>query len=217
MSKSSNTMATAAIAARMSDTAAGFAPESLQAIGDRATARIATRVRALRLSQQLGVTATIDESGWLNGDAELHYKRGRGGTIQPLLVRVGKDAPDALVLASGGVLARCREYNGALDLLRQLGLQLAALVRDGRIALVPGTPVAAAHDELAQLDVVIARRQAIQMGHSIVRLDVLAVEVAYFRGRGAELARTVQTVERAASATWEGDTEDVVLDAGCDR
>jgi hypothetical protein len=183
------------------------------AIAHLANARIASRARALRLSQQLRVTRIVDESGWLKDKVELHYKRGRGGTIQPVTVRVGQDAPDAAVLADGGVLGRCREYNAAIDRLRQLGLQLANMVRDGRIQPAPGTPLASTYTELAQLDAVIARRQATQMGHSVVRVDLLVVEIAHFQARHAQHAPIVQAAERSACATWDGDTQDIALDS----
>jgi hypothetical protein len=171
--------------------------------------------RALQLTRELEVTTTIDGSGWLQRHVELRYQRGRGGTIQPLLVRVGQDALDADVLAEGGVLARCRAYNDALDQLRQLALRLGALVRDRLIAPVPGTATASAHDELARLDEVIAHRQATHMGQSVVRLDVLAAETTYFQARGVALAPIVRAAERAASATWDGDTEDVPVHPAC--
>jgi hypothetical protein len=182
------------------------------AIADLANARIACRARALRLSQQLRVTTIVDESGWLKDKVELHYKRGRGGTIQPVTVRVGQDAPDAAVLADGGVLGRCREYNGAIDRLRQLGRQLTAMVREGRVQPAPGTALASTHAELARLDAVIERRQATQMGHSVVRLDVLVAEIALFQARAAEHAPIVQAAERSACATWDGDTQDIAPD-----
>lgn len=178
----------------------------------RANACLATRARALRLTHQLGVATTVEPSGRLNADVELHYRRARGGTIQPVMVRVGHDAPDAAVLADGGVLARCRQYNATIDQLRQLGLPLAALVRDGRVQLAPGTPPASAHAELARLDAVIAHRQATRMGLSTVRLAVLIEEIAWFQARRTELAPIVQAAERSDSAAWDGDTEDVALD-----
>lgn len=171
--------------------------------------------RALRLTRELHLTVTIDGSGWLKGHAELRYQRARGGTIQPVLVRVGHEALDADVLAEGGVLARCRAYNDALDQLRQLALRLGALVRDRLVVPVPGTVTAAAHDELARLDEVIARRQATHTGQSVVRLDVLAAETTYFQARGVALAPIVRAAERAASATWDGDTEDVPVHPAC--
>jgi hypothetical protein len=184
------------------------------AIETRARACLALRSRALRLTQELGVTTTIDPSGWLTTGIELHYRRARGGTIEAVLVRVGHDAPDAAVLADGGVLARCRQYNAAIDQLRQLGLQLAAIVRDGRVELAAGRPVASAHAKLARLDEVIAYRQAARMGLSVVRLDVLVEEIAWFQILGAELAPIVQAAERSTSAAWDRDTEDVALDGG---
>jgi hypothetical protein len=92
----------------------------------------ASLARALRLTRDLVVTVTIDESGWLKDNVELRYQRERGGTIQPVLVRVGHEALDADVLAEGGVLARCRAYNNALDQLRQLALRLGALATEQR-------------------------------------------------------------------------------------
>lgn len=182
------------------------------AIADLANARIASRVRALRLSQQLRVTTMVDESGWLKDKVELHYKRGRGGTIQPVTVRVGQDATDAAVLADGGVVARCREYNAAIDRLRQLGLQLATMVREGRVQPAPGTALASTHDELARLDEVIAHRRATQMGHGTVRLDVLVAEISHFQARHAEHAPIVHAAERSARTTWDGDTQDIAVD-----
>jgi len=164
--------------------------------------------RALRLTRELLVTVTVDASGWPKDKAELRYQRGRGGTILPVLVRVGHDALDATVLADGDVLARCRAYNDALDQLRQLALRLRTLVRDGVLMPVPGTATASAYDELVRLDEVIAHRQATHMRQSVVLLDVLAAETAHFQARLVALAPTVRAAERAASATWDGDTED---------
>jgi hypothetical protein len=181
-------------------------------ISDLANARIASRARALRLSQQLQITTIVDESGRLKDKVELHYNRGRGGTIQPVTVRIGQDAPDAAVLADGGVLGRCREYNAAIDRLHQLGLQLATVVREGRVQLAPGTALASTHAELVRLDTAIAQRQATQIGHSVVRLDVLVAEIAHFQARDGEHAPIVQAAERSACATWDGDTQDIALD-----
>lgn len=171
--------------------------------------------RALRLTRELQVTVTVDASGWLNDKVELRYRRGRGGTILPVLVRVGHDAIDATLLADGGVLTRCRAYNDALDQLRQLALRLGALVHDGLLVPVPGTATASAYDELGRLDEVIALRQATHMGHGIVRLDILAAETAYLQARVVALAPIVRAAERTASATWDGDTEDVPVDPAC--
>jgi len=214
VSELGGTMAVAANAGALPDAADCFSPEILHAaIEERATARIASQARALRLSQRLKVSATIDASGWLKDTAELRYKRGRGGTIQPIMVRVGNEVPDADVLADGGVLARCREYNNAIDQLRQLSLQLAAVMPDS-FAPDSGTAFASARTELAQLDAMIAHRQATRMGLGTVRLDVLSGEIAYFQARGAELAPIVQAAERSASTAWEGDTEEVAIDGG---
>lgn len=181
-------------------------------IADLANARIASRARALRLSQQLRITTIVDESGWLKDKVELHYKRGRGGTILPATVRVGQDAADAAVVADGGVVGRCREYNTAIEQLRQLGRQLATMVREGRVQAAPGAALASTYAELARLDAVITHRQATQMGHSVVRLDVLVAEIAFFQARHAEHAPIVQAAERSACATWDGDTQDIALD-----
>jgi hypothetical protein len=195
--------------------AASSAPEMAHmAIEARVTARIASRARALRLSQQLRLNTVIDESGWLRANVELHYKRSRARTIQPVMVRVGQDAADRDLLADGGILGCCRKYNDAIDRLRQLALQLVTMVRDGWIQLVSGTEVAFAHAELTRLDDTIAQRQTTQMGHGVVRLDVLATEIAHFESRSSELTPIVLAAERSASATWDGDTQDVALD-GC--
>lgn len=63
-----------------------------------------------------------------------------------------------------------------------------------------------------RLDEVIAQRQANQMGHSTVRLDMLADEIAFFEARSAELAPIVLAAERSACVTWDGDTQDIVID-----
>jgi hypothetical protein len=209
MSEPGKIMAATTIAVRMPHaTDRSSSNTAHAAIADLANARIASRARALRLSQQLRVTTIVDESGWLKDKVELHYKRGRSGTIQPVTVRVGQDATDA----DGGVLGRCREYNAAIDRLRQLGLQLATTVREGRVQPAPGTALASTHAELARLDAAIAQRQATQIGHSVVRLDVLVAEIAHFQARHAEHAPIVQAAERSACATWDGDTQEIALD-----
>lgn len=188
-------------------------PEAaLGTIEDRARARIASRARALQLSQQLRINTTVDTSGWLKADVEVHYKRGRARTIHPVMVRVGHDATDRDLLAGGGIVGRCRKYNEAIDRLRQLGLQLAVMVRDRRIELTPGTEIASAHAELARLDETIAQRQARRMGHGAVRLEALTAEIAFFEARAVALTPIVLAAERSASATWDGDTQDVPLD-----
>lgn len=213
MSEPGKLMAAAPIAGSIPSAADQSSANAAHAtIADLANARIASRARALRLSQQLRLTTIVDESGWLKDKVELHYKRGRGGTIQPVTVRVGQAATDAAILADGGVLGRCREYNAAIDRLRQLGLQLATMVREGRVQPAPRTALASTHAELARLDDVIAHRQATQMGHGTVRLDVLVVEIAHFQARHAEHAPIVHAAERSARTTWDGDTQDIALD-----
>jgi hypothetical protein len=213
MSEPGKTLAATAIALPMPAAPPAPLDTARNLIGDRVLARVASRARALHLSQRLRINTIVDESGWLRANVELHYKRGRARTIQPVMVRVGQDAADSDVLADGGILGRCRKYNEAIDRLRQLGLQLAAMLRDGRIQLVPGTEVWSAHAELAQLDDTIAQRQTTRMGHGAVLLDVLATEIAFFESRGAELTPIVLAAERSASATWDGDTQDVALDS----
>lgn len=106
--------------------------------------------------------------------------------------------------------------------LRQLGLQLAAVMRDGRVQLVPGTAVAATHAALARMDAEIAdhqaTHQATQMGRGVVRLDVLAAEIEFFQARYAEHAPIVRAAERSASTAWDGDTQGIATaDAPDDR
>lgn len=50
---------------------------------------------------------------------ELLYKHGRRG-IQPVMVRVGRDAEDPDLLTEGGVAGRCRRYNPDYELFIRL-------------------------------------------------------------------------------------------------
>jgi hypothetical protein len=202
-------MAVAAVVPRASTASSEVARDAIE---DRVRAHKAIQMRSLQLSQQLGINTVVDVSGWLGSNVELLYHRDRVDAIQPILVRVGQDAADREVLAGGGIRGRCRKYNEAIDRLRELDLRLGVIVRDRRIEVLPGTVLAAAHAELARLEATIAQRQAAQMGRNVVHLDVLALEIAFFAARVAELTPIVIEAERAAAASWDGDTQDVVFD-----
>lgn len=154
--------------------------------------------RARRLGRQLHIQVAIDASGWLRGEVELVFTKSRDGTIRPVKVRVGREASDDDVLAGGGVVACCAQYNSAIGALRQLGERLTAMVRQERITLMPGSPVAYAHRELSRLDQLIARRQAICMGYGVIGLAPLIREIELFERCVADLAPIVLTAERAA-------------------
>jgi hypothetical protein len=139
--------------------------------------------RARKLGQHLRLEVAIDRTHWLRREVELVFTRNPDGTLRPVTVRVGREASDEEVVADGGVVARCEQYNAALGRLRQLATQLTEAVRDRRIALVPGSPIAYAHRELARLDELIGRRQVSYMGNGVVRLAFLIQEIAFFDGR----------------------------------
>jgi hypothetical protein len=158
------------------------------------------------------VHVIVDHTGWLSRDVEIVYKRERGNTIRPITVRIGRDARDEDVLADGGALGICREYNNALGNLRQLAIRLAALMREGQLTVIPGSPLDEAQRELSRLDAFIGRRQTAHMGHGVVRLHRLRAEVEFYEGRRAYLAPIVLAAERSAYPSWDGDTQEVVRD-----
>jgi hypothetical protein len=170
------------------------------AIRDFLARRTSRLERERRLGQQLRVHVTIDETGWLRDEVELVFTKKPGGTIHPVKLRVGHDARDEDILAGGGVVARCAQYNDALDKLRYLAEHLVELVHQGRVVLALGSPVAYAHGELSRLDELIARRQAACMGHGVTRLAWLVSEIEYFARCDAHLAPIVIAAERAAAS-----------------
>jgi len=153
--------------------------------------------RARKLGRRLRVPVAIDDTGWMRREIELVFSKERDGTLRPVLVRVGHDASDDAVLTHGGVMTGCAQYNAALVKLHQLAERLAALVRQGRVRLEPGSPVAYAHRELDRLDELIARRQLLAMGHGTARLATLVRETELFARCDAHLAPIVQAAEDA--------------------
>jgi hypothetical protein len=167
---------------------------------DPAIARRLGLARALQLGHLLHVHVIVDHTGWLSHEVEIIYRRERASTIHPITVRVGRDARDEDVLADGGALGICRKYNEALDALRQLAIRLAAAVREGHIAVVPGSPLAAAKRELLGLDALIVSRQMKHMGSGVVRLNRLRSEIEFFEGRYACLVPIVITAESSGAS-----------------
>lgn len=170
------------------------------------------RSRVLQLARQLEVCTVIDDSGWLCADVEIRYRRHQGGTIYPVMVRVGSDARDEELVANGGVVGRCGRYNDALNKLRQLGVRLAAATEEHRIALVAGSTIAYAHRELSRLDALIIHRQVMYMGHRTVRLHRLVRESEFFEDRYAALAPIVLAAEQGVITAWDGDTQEMGFD-----
>jgi hypothetical protein len=156
--------------------------------------------RALRLGRQLRMQVAFDDTGWLRGEVDLIFTKKPDGTIWPVKVRVGREATDEDVLARGGPVARCAQYNAAIRTLRQLGERLAQSVQHGRITLAPGSPVEYAHRVLSRLDELIARRQLSTMGNGTVCIATLVREIDYFERCDAHLAPLVQAAEREALA-----------------
>jgi len=72
------------------------------------------------------------------------------------------------------------------------------MVHQERITLAAGSAVAYAHHELSRLDELIARRQVISMGHSVVDLATLIREIELYERCDAHLAPIVEVAERAA-------------------
>jgi hypothetical protein len=143
----------------------------------------------------------LDQGGCLRGDIELVYQCDRRGHIRPVEVRVGWDATDDDVLNEGGPLTRCRRYNDALKTLQDLAVRLARQVHDGRLTVEPGTQLAIAYRELSRLDHLIATRQAIHMGHGVVRMEALRREIEFYIRLEAQHAPAVLAAERAARAS----------------
>lgn len=156
--------------------------------------------RVLRLGRQLRMQVAFDDTGWLRGEVDLIFTKNPDGTIWPVKVRVGREATDEDVLARGGPVARCAQYNAAIRTLRQLGERLAQSVQQGRITLAPGSPVEYAYRVLSRLDELIARRQLSTMGHGTVCIATLLLETEFFERCDAHLAPLVQAAEREAPA-----------------
>ena len=174
--------------------------DAREPIEDRAAMRAMHLERARKLSRRLRVQVEIDEIGWLRSEIELVFRKGRDGTLRPVMVRVGRDVSDGAILAPDGVMVGCAQYNAALVKLLQLAEHLAALVRQGGVRLEPGSPVAYAHRQLSRCDEMIALRQVIAMGHGTVRLATLRREIEFFGRCDAHLAPIVQAAEDATNA-----------------
>ena len=173
-------------------------------VPDRAQRVADDLARARKLSRRLGIEVEIDGTPWPRHELELVFTRNPDGTLDPIGVRVSREASDEEVLADGGLVAGCKEYNAALGKLRQLAAQLTEAVRDGRIALVPGSPFAYAHHQLARLDQLIARRQEITLSRGTVRLGTLRREIELFERCDAHLTPIIRAAPRVASAPQTG-------------
>jgi hypothetical protein len=157
-------------------------------------------VRARKLGRRLRIEVAIDRTHRLRREVELVFTRKPDGTLGPVTVRVGREASDDDVLADGGVVARCEQYNAALGRLRQLAAQLTEAVRDARVALVPGSPIAYAHRELAQLDELIERRLRSTLSRGAVRTAILVREIEFFARCDAHLTPILRAAMRPAHA-----------------
>jgi len=190
-------LAAAAPGAQTEDTAHGT-------IDPPSCTRATSLERAHVLGRRLGVQVAIDETGWLRREVELVLTREPAGTFRPTTIRVGCEASDDEVLAEGGAVAQCDEYNRAIGKLRQLAAELAVMAHNGRIALVAGSPVAYAHSELSRLDELIERRQRSTMGHGVVRLATLRREIEFFVRCDAHLAPIIHAAAGVANAAPTG-------------
>lgn len=190
--------------ARSGSATSGATPEIVDA-------RQLNLARALRLGQRLRLRVLVDEGGWIRGDVQIAYQRGRGNTIRPITVRVGLETRDEEALTDGGPVALCRRYNAALDKLGQLAFRLAERVRAGQVTIRPGSAIAQAHRELDGLDAMVAARQAKHMGHGVVMLRTLVTETELLESRHARLAGIVSPslAESSVSTSWDGDTQEM--------
>jgi len=158
-----------------------------------------TPERVHELSQRLGIPVAIDDTGALRDGIELHYVPGPGQTIQPTMVRVGRDAIVADILAHGDVIGRVTRYNGALGKLRKLWDRLVALLKRTPQPFQPGSPVWRSYQELAKLDDLIALRQSARMGHSVVSPEILDREIEFLEGYRAHHEAIVANAEQAGT------------------
>jgi hypothetical protein len=166
---------------------------------DDASIRAEQLVRARKLGHYLGVEVAIDTSGWLRHEIEIVVDRRPDLLLWPIKVRVGAKVTDDAVLAHGGIVAACVEYNGVLVRLRQLAEQVAALVREGAVRSGPGSALAYANVNLVKLDQLIAQRQAASMRGDTVLLSRLRREIDFFLRCDAHLTPIVLAAARATS------------------
>jgi hypothetical protein len=166
---------------------------------DDAAVRADQLERARKLGRSLQVEVSIDTTGWLRNEIEIVVDKQPDGTLRPIKVRVGADATDDAVLAHGGIVADCAQYNGALGRLRQLAEQVATLVHEGSVGMDPGSPLAYAHRDLIRLDQLIAQRQGVTMGHGTVRRSTLRREIEFFARCDAHLTPIVLAAVRPPS------------------
>jgi hypothetical protein len=167
---------------------------------DDAAIRARQLERARKLGHRLGVEVSIDTTGWLRHEIEIVVDRRPDGTLWPIKVRMGAEATDDAVLEHGGIVAACAQYNGVLVRLRQLAEQVAALVNEERVHLVPGSPLAYAHGNLIRLDELIAQHHGVLMGNGTVRLSTLRREIEYFSRCDAHLTPIVLEAVRVGSS-----------------
>jgi len=147
---------------------------------DRVALQLLDIERMRELSERLRLPVAIDASGWLTDEIEISIQTRPDRTIWPCRVRVGPMATDLLLLDRESIHGRCERYNDVIGRLRELRRQIAELVRHDQVAET--SPLARAHAELGHLDGIIVARQSARMGCGVVRLHVLAEEVAVLRG-----------------------------------
>jgi hypothetical protein len=178
------------------------APEATgRAVPDPVRARAFDPERARRLGRHVRVPVVLDQGGSLRGDVELVYQGNRRGHIRPVEVRIGRDAMDNDVLNEDGPLTLCRRYNDALKTLQDLAARLERQVQDARLIVEPDTQLAIAYRELSRLDHLIATRQALPMGHGVVRMEALRREIEFCVRLEAQHAPVVLAAERTAKAS----------------
>lgn len=175
----------------------GAANPPAGAVADVAHRQMSRQARALRLSRELGLRASVDATGWLCSEVEIVYRRARDGTIAPFAVRVGSGAIDTDLAGPQGVQARCRQYNAAVRRLRQLADRLASLVARDPTELCSGSALVRAQRELSQLNALIAWRQETHMAAGVVRLKQLGAEIECLECCEDHLSRLVGEAEAA--------------------
>jgi hypothetical protein len=151
------------------------------------------------MSRVLRVPVTIDDTGWLSHGVELRFARNSDGTIQPRDVRVGPDALVEDIIEYGDVFGRSTRYNRAIGRLRRLRELLNDLIRRCEILVEVDSTVWPAHQALLGLDQMIVLRQSLSMGHGIVRVATLDLEIEYLQRHHAHLAVIVASVAKGLS------------------
>jgi hypothetical protein len=91
----------------------------------------------------------------------------------------------------GDVFGRSTRYNRVIGRLRTLRELLDALIRRCEVPVDADSVIWPAHQALLDLDEMIALRQSLSMGHGIVRVATLDLEIEYLQGHHAHLAAII--------------------------